>query len=533
MNLMIVEDEIGIRARMAGTIPWEENGIDVVALAENGSEALQMMERTRPDIIVLDIRMPEMDGLTLAKRIHESNEMVKMIILSGYEHFEYARSAMESGVLKYLIKPASNEEILQAVLEAAAILKSELEKRHNYEMLVSKWRNHLPRLQETFYNNCISGAFADWEYESRSKELLIPFEAERRLSVVVLEPDPLIDGGRFRAEDTPLLQFSLRSIAFDVISGMDSELFQDAKGSTVIIFHSRQEEVPGEFQLRVSFTTTKVLSTLKECLKVTASAGISSIATGLQHLPMLYAQAQNALRKRVVYGHDLAIPYADELGEDDSANLTIASDERALETGIELGDIQIAEAALDRLLEKVFGHASAVEEVQEKLLYLMHGLLRVIREQQWNLRQMVGEDAVYFYSVLNLHSREQIQQTLHRIVRKITTHSQKRPQPSGHKLIQRLLVLVDEEIGQDISLNLIADRLYVNKSYLSRLFKHEVGESFSQYVLKRKMTLAKQFIQEGGQVGQAARQVGYINSGFFSKVFQKYWGVLPSEIKQS
>lgn len=194
MNLMIVEDEIGIRARMAGTIPWEENGIDVVALAENGSEALQMMERTRPDIIVLDIRMPEMDGLTLAKRIHESNEMVKMIILSGYEHFEYARSAMESGVLKYLIKPASNEEILQAVLEASAILKSELEKRHNYEMLVSKWKNHLPRLQETFYNNCISGAFADWEYESRSKELLIPFEAERRLSVVVLEPDPLIDG---------------------------------------------------------------------------------------------------------------------------------------------------------------------------------------------------------------------------------------------------------------------------------------------------------------------------------------------------
>ncbi|MDQ1913540.1 response regulator [Paenibacillus sp. GD4] len=533
MNLMIVEDEIGIRTRMAATIPWEENGIDVVGLAENGLEALQMMERTKPDIVILDIQMPEMDGLTLARYIFETDSQIKIIILSGYEDFDYARSAMESGVLKYLIKPASNEEILSAVLEAASLLRKELEERLNQETLALKWKSNLPRLQESFFNNWISGAYSDWDIETRGRELLIPLEPEGALTVAVLEPDPLTEGElRFTDQDSALLQFSLRSIAGELITDRGAGVFQDLRGSTVVLFQSAEGESHGDLQLRVGFTITKVLSAIKECLKVTASAGISGVAEGRKRVPSLYEQARSALQKRVIYGHDIAIPYTEER-EDYESVPPVTSDERDLEIGIETGDALKAETALERLLQEAISPEASVEEVQDQLLYLMHTLLRIIRTQNWPLRESMEEDVTYFHNLQSLHTSEQIKNCLHRIVRKMAAYAQKRAQTGGgHKLIQKLLTIIEEEIGQEISLHAIAGRFFVNKSYLSRLFKHEMGESFSQYVLKRKMIRAKQLLLEGGQVQYAAGQVGYTNIGFFSKVFQKYWGVLPSEVKQ-
>ncbi|AFH63398.1 response regulator [Paenibacillus caseinilyticus] len=532
MNLMIVEDEVGIRTRIAETIPWEAHGIEVVGLAENGVEALRLMECAQPDIVILDIQMPEMDGLTLARRIADSDPGIKMIILSGYEDFEYARSAMESGVLKYLIKPAGNEEIRAAVLEAASLVQRELQERLSREALQRRWESHLPRLRELFLGQWLAGAYSRWEIERRMTELLIEMKPGRLLAVAVLEPDPLVAGEeRFRDGDSALLRFSLRSIAGEVVQDRETSIIQDLHGATVILLQSTEEEPQGDFQLRAGFTVTKVLSTMKDCLKITASAGISRTTADWEKLPVLYDQARKALQLRVVYGHHIAIPYGEEREGQDPL-MPAPSDERDLEIGIGTGDTQKAEAALDRLLQDTVHQAATVEEVQDGLLLVMHTLLRIVRTLNWPLREAAGEDIVYFHDVGQLQTREQIRSCLQRIVGRLTAYAVRRTQPGSHKLIQKLLSLIEEEIGQqEISLHSIAGRFYVNKSYLSRLFKHEVGEPFSQYVLRRKMIRAKQVLAEGGQVQQAAQQVGYANIGFFSKVFHKYWGVLPSEVK--
>ncbi|MEV5026632.1 response regulator transcription factor [Paenibacillus sp. LPE1-1-1.1] len=533
MNLMIVEDESSIRNRLATMIPWEEHGIDVVALCANGIESLRMIDRTKPDIVILDIRMPEMDGLSLARAIYQLDRRIKMIILSGYEDFEYARDAMESGVLKYLIKPASNDEILFTVMEGAALRRKEMEEQHSHDALKLKWREHLPRLQDMFFNNWITGSYSDWEIERRSKELMIRLEEKRLFSLVIMETDPLMEGEeRFSELDSALLQFSLRSIAGETIAENHVGLFQDLNGSTVVLFQSADNESQGDFQLRVHFSATKVLSTFKECLKVTASAGISMVTSEKRKVPEIYHQAKAALLKRVIYGHDIAIPFNEEQqpGETVPAASITGND---LEIGIEIGDPVKSAAAIDELLENSIGKATSVDEVQVHVLYLFHTLLRIIQNKNWSIREVVGEDFHYFQHSLSLQSKEQIRICLHRIVRRMTSYALKRSQSGGHKMIQEILHLIEQEIGQELNLYGIADRYFVNKSYLSRLFKHEVGESFSQYVLKQKMIRAKRLLLEGEQVQNTAQQVGYTNVGFFSKVFHKYWGILPSEMKPS
>lgn len=102
---MIVEDEIRILNSLANNIPWNEHGIEVVALAENGLEALSMIERRKPDIVLLDIEMPEMDGLTLVRTVLQQETHMKFVILSGHDDFPYAQAAVGLGVMKYLLKP--------------------------------------------------------------------------------------------------------------------------------------------------------------------------------------------------------------------------------------------------------------------------------------------------------------------------------------------------------------------------------------------------------------------------------------------
>src|SRR4051812_27812528 len=128
MNLMIVEDELRLRNSLANNIPWEEHGIEVVGLAANGLEALHLIHRKKPDILLMDLQMPEMDGLTLIRKLHETDTFIKIIILSGHDNFSFAQDALRFGVSKYLLKPAGDAEILESVLEAADQLRKDLER---------------------------------------------------------------------------------------------------------------------------------------------------------------------------------------------------------------------------------------------------------------------------------------------------------------------------------------------------------------------------------------------------------------------
>jgi two-component system response regulator YesN len=98
-------------------------------------------------------------------------------------------------------------------------------------------------------------------------------------------------------------------------------------------------------------------------------------------------------------------------------------------------------------------------------------------------------------------------------------------------MIKTILSLVENEIDQEMTLHAVADRLYVNSSYLSRLFKQETGKAFSTYVLERKMERAKAILQEGARVYDAAAGVGYRDVSYFTRVFRKYWGVTPGEVR--
>jgi two-component system response regulator YesN len=100
-------------------------------------------------------------------------------------------------------------------------------------------------------------------------------------------------------------------------------------------------------------------------------------------------------------------------------------------------------------------------------------------------------------------------------------------------MVKSILGIVENEMDQEITLHTVADRLYLNSSYLSRLFKQETGKSFSNYVLERKMERAKAALVDGAKISEAASMVGYHDGSYFTRVFRKFWGVTPGEIRST
>ncbi|GIO13267.1 hypothetical protein J19TS2_28220 [Cohnella xylanilytica] len=577
MNLMIVEDEARLRLSLAGAIPWEEHGIEVVALASNGKEALQLFERKKPDILLLDVQMPEMDGLTLVRLLRERDAFLKTIILSGHDNFAYAQQAMESGVTQYLLKPAGERDILEAVAGAARELRQELDRRYNEELLRQKWIDHLPQLRAAFFERLLRGSFRPGEAQRQGAEygLTLPEGARYAVAVVDAEPagetlgtgaggtrtdgartdgvgtddaksddakadgakadgEALGGGDRARPVDPARARFSVYLLAQALLSDADCWPFLDGQGYLAIIFTVAPDTDAQQGLLGLQALVDKLLNRAREGLGLVCSAGIGGSAEPLGELNRLYAEACLALQDRIVYGPGIAIPYRepDTCGAIATALPPLSGDqEKALEIALELGDAEAAGRALEEMWLGGLEEADTADEIMEGVLYIASQLVRFVQKQGLAIKEVLGDHYASFLNPSQLTTRDKIRAWLESSTAEIAAYQARRRKSSRHQFVETLLRIAQEEIDQEVTLHTAAERLFVNPSYLSRLFKQEMGQTFSAYVLELKMEKAKAALSDGAKVYDAARMVGYRDVSYFTKVFRKYWGVTPGGMK--
>ncbi|WP_168120039.1 response regulator [Paenibacillus sp. HB172176] len=532
MNLMIAEDEMQLRNSIARNIPWHEHDITVAALAANGNEALELFEQVKPEIVLMDIRMPGMDGLTLAPKLLQMQPATKIIILSGYDSFDYAQKAIELGVYHYLLKPAGDKQIVSIVTGAASELRKELEVLQTQEEALKRWQEHLPRLQLMFFQNWIMGRYANWELESKSEELHIRLPANGTYIAAVLDMDPLQSGEtRFTERDQSLIRFSLHGIAVELLQDQSLWVFQDAGERAVLLFYGEEGEQEEQLYNRVNIWASKLLEAIKECLKLTASAGVGGAVAQPVNVSQSWLQAVQALNKRILYGNDLVIPHRDQ----DQARNEVQADNsliRTMKSAIDVGDEEKALATCRELLEEGLHKMGSAEAVKEQILYLAGVFIRMIHLRGWSVQEVAGSDYERFHRLESLQTKEQVGELFERMVAKIIHYANQTRLSGTQKLIRDIVAYVEREITSDISLHGIAQKFFINASYLSRVFKKEMGISFSVYIFDKKMEYARRNLSEGMKVYDVANLLGYADISYFIRVFHKHWGVTPGEIKK-
>jgi len=178
-KLILVDDEEDVREGVSQEIDWHAYGFAVLAKAENGKEALDLVERLRPDVVVTDIRMPFMDGLQLAEAVRRQFPATRIIILTGFDEFEYAQKAVKLYIDEYVLKPFSAVELIDALVKVKNRMDEEAAHRENNQLLRESYRKSLPVLREVFLSS-LRGCRACARLQRNSREQPAHFHRGRR-----------------------------------------------------------------------------------------------------------------------------------------------------------------------------------------------------------------------------------------------------------------------------------------------------------------------------------------------------------------
>ncbi|GAA3413336.1 TIM-barrel domain-containing protein [Paenibacillus hodogayensis] len=261
-----------------------------------------------------------------------------------------------------------------------------------------------------------------------------------------------------------------------------------------------------------------------------------AIRIELQHGNEIARQGQTSAKRRTAHTkEDAVIPAHSQLfaqsPRHDFMTPSLTQFEKSLEIGLETGDKAKSRAALEKLLTE-WVQTRAPGEAGEQLLYVSGLLARFLERKQWPMKHVFGEIYERFLNLQAETDVDAIGPILIQAAERVAEFSQKSRVSALHPLVQQLKEMVGQEMDQPFfTLAVAAERLHVNASHLSRLFKQETGKSFSEYMMELKMKHAKQLMQNGSKVADASLSVGFKDTGYFIRVFRKFWGVTPGELK--
>ncbi|MFP4978958.1 response regulator [Paenibacillus sp. CN-4] len=296
IKLLIVDDDMWIREGLRRNIPWERAGITVTGAAADGEEALRLMESQRPDLVLTDIQMPFLDGLQLAERINAEYPGTKVVFLTGYDDFAYAKQALRLQAADYILKYEDYEVILKAAEKAGSELLAE--KRE-----AEKARKSQTLILNKFWSELLDGC-ASPEWAQREMELLGIAAPNPYYRVAVIQPD---DNRRYArpgdGDNAELLLFSIHNICAELRSEAYPYRYSAVYNNRVnLLFNLAAPGESGAAEAELTAHLEEIRRTLETCLKMPVSIGLGGCREGIERISMSYSEALAASQLKPILG---------------------------------------------------------------------------------------------------------------------------------------------------------------------------------------------------------------------------------------
>ncbi|KMJ59106.1 hypothetical protein AB685_08565 [Bacillus sp. LL01] len=524
MKVLISDDEIQIRKGLRMKMDWAQEGFEIVAEAANGQEALEILKEQEVDIVITDVRMPIMDGMQFVKRCHVEYPDIKIIVLSGYSDFEYAKSSMRAGVKDYLLKPVAPDELEEALQRIRIEADEEKKKQLETERMSRVVHNQLEEMREQYLLYLVKEEFSEYNVaKERLKQLQLETLAQENTEVQFITVEIR------RAEGSPeelkelLLPFKMFCKEY-AERNEGTYFFYDAGYANMIHFIWQKNDTA----LTHSSNFIRNLQVkLKEYLKVETVIGIGKSVTSFPQFKngyisalLSWSQSQVGPLSQVIEG----------VAQNDVFNFTLDVEMR-LTNAIENADQRAFQNSLQDILGENLS-MMAFSFLSNRVLFLLGSLARKYdvdtvegRDRIWNCQQSIWE--------LNSQSRvkEQLHQLAQAIVEKV---KEVRSSSSGSELVENARRFIETHYASEITLSTLSKQFHINSAYLSEIFKNHVGQNFSDYLNCLRMENAKKFLKDPQlKIIDVAHLVGFSSSGYFSTVFKKQFGQSPADYRKS
>lgn len=544
-KLLLVEDEEDVRDGLVEEIDWVSYGFQVVDTAENGREAAELIDKHIPDVVVTDIQMPFMDGLQLAGWIREHYPTTKIIILTGFDEFEYAQKAIKLQIDEYVLKPFSSQELIEVVLKVKQQMDAEMSEKENVQVLMDHYRKSIPVLRELFLSQLVSRRMSSEEIREKSSSYGMELDGHSFMASVIridyvhnhleLQKDSVkaISSGSLKySEDRYLQLFAVLNIAEEICQRVEGfKVFIHLEDCVLLSALPEQEQ---------SLAAQRTLAVLEEIrmnvhkyLKLTLTAGAGTVCVRPGEIHQSYQKAMQALDYRLILGNDRVIWIGDVESEHFESLSFDEMKEQSLIRCIKVGTQEELDEILANLFTGLHMTQLSVQECQVYLMEILTCVMKIAKEFSVEIEELFGAGTYPFAEIYKYNNLQEVRQWMGAICLKLMISIAQGRQTGYNQLVENAKEYIRLHYqDSDISINKVCKHLHISTGYFSSIFKKEVKMTFVNYLMHIRMEAAKESLRSTDQkTFEIAEAVGFSDPNYFSFCFRKKFGISPKEYR--
>lgn len=531
-KVVIVDDDRHVLAGMKQSIPWEDLNAEWAGDATNGADGLELIQSVQPDVIITDIYMPIMDGLEMIEQLRESDFAGKVIILSGYSDFEYARKSLRLNVHDYLSKPVSLPTLHAVLSKALAELGEELARKVRQDELEQKLMRYEPYYQKEWVKSALTGML-----DREDMQLPVIFRHWEACCHLVFAVE-LIRESRANTEnisDWNLFRFAVQNIITEMVQDkVPSFEFIDLHSTrSAVMLHldpSRAttfvKEVARDLALNIS-------ESIKQYLKLSVRIGIGSLKTDWRDIPDSTEEAFRAIDHQKQSMSEGIEVYTKQGSFDDSTPFIKHRPIKfcqELVSMIKLTQEAQAHVVIDEYVELLKEEDCNSPEDIKMLAGELWGIFAYCLYEVGLLLDDLFPNVEISEELARLSNLDEFSNWLKDKVTVICNNYMWHGNNRHRQAVDFMIQYIHEHYAEEITLGDLANKVYISRNYLSSIFRSITGETFNNYLTRVRIEKAKELLMQPNMlVYEVAEKVGYKNVPYFSTLFKKYTGMNPTD----
>lgn len=534
LKVFLVEDELLIREGIK-KMPWEEEGFSFVGEASDGELAYPMIMEKKPDILITDIRMPFMDGIELSRLVREKLPETKVIFLSGYNEFEYAKEAISIGVTDYLLKPINAAKLMEAIHRVAEVIEKDRENKWMLEQYQKEMRKDLNLERRKLFSKLLYSELSVREIVEQGEKLNLDFAASYLAVLVFTLSTPL---GNYRQYSQELNETEAK--IRDLVERQDCMTIEWTENTWIYLVKGEsRQKIDGKIEQIVE----AIVSVMDSHRNLYYFGGVGETVQRLRDLGRSYQEANKAFSTRF-FTTEKKIVYSSEVGEQIQVGEmevsiqdldTSAIDRRKIERFLKEG----TKGEIHHFVEEYFNNIG--EESYSSLLFRQYVMMDIylcvlafLKEIEVGAQELPERYRQVTRIVNHIHTIGEGKEYLEAFFSEAMDLRDNCAQKKYRDLIQNAVAYILEHYqDEDISLNVLASYVNISPSYFSSVFSQETGRTFVEYLTSVRMDRAKELLRcTNKRSSEIAASVGYQDSHYFSFLFKKTCGCTPSDYRK-
>jgi two-component system response regulator YesN len=535
IKVFLVEDEMVIRRGIKNSIDWEKEGYIFCGEASDGELAYPMIIKEKPDILITDIRMPFMDGLELCKLVKKELPNIKILILSGYEEFDYAKEAIRLGVTEYLLKPISSGKLLEALNGVSESIRREKEDKDLVRKYMEEMRENTEHEKQKFFEQMIAGNLSMADALETGKKYEMNLSAG--MYNLLLFRFTLGEENRKSGELLGEAEYAIEKLTERLEYVFE---FQRGVEGWAFLLMADNEEQMSE---RVKELSKDLEEIMKNYSTIAYFGGIGQPVARLRELEESFREAERALAarftmelNRIISVEDIRM--AQNVDTLDDIEITSFGEIEKTRTMLEKFLNNGAEDEIDEFVD-VYINELPEENLKSVLMrqYIIMDAYIVMMSFCEKIEGIEGEMQAQSEELKNsmktIQTLEEIKNYIRMLLKKIIGV---RDTISGRRYSDIIEIAKDQirktYMSDEISLNTIAAEVGMSPSYFSSIFSKEMGKTFVEYLTEIRMDRAKELLMcSSMKTSEIGYEVGYKDPHYFSYIFKKTQNCTPKEFR--